>query len=177
MLHMIVSLAGMCRVASRARELPQRKGSGALRAACLSCSARRGSDMGSVHRRYLFHVGGWRAVVLGPSRSFAGGSRCRGQVTLCDTRLRDSVSVGVASSTGGTASTLRVLALGGEPLTAALAKRWSRRGAGAGETDREVTLLNLYGVTEACVYQTAGKVRGPEDITCGQACDCHISAG
>ncbi|KAJ1529025.1 hypothetical protein HK405_002454, partial [Cladochytrium tenue] len=43
---------------------------------------------------------------------------------------------------------LRVVALGGEPMPAAVAARWAGR----------VRLLNTYGVTECCVYQTVAEV-------------------
>ncbi|KAL7545143.1 hypothetical protein ACHAWF_008499 [Thalassiosira exigua] len=60
---------------------------------------------------------------------------------------------------------LRVAALGGEPVPKATASRWARRrarsssGARDGEYDRAYPrLYATYGVTEACVYQTCGEV-------------------
>lgn len=46
---------------------------------------------------------------------------------------------------------LRVVALGGEPMPLSLAQPWVRAAP-------SLALLNTYGVTEACVFQTAGRV-------------------
>ncbi|KAJ3192303.1 hypothetical protein HK101_006755 [Irineochytrium annulatum] len=57
------------------------------------------------------------------------------------------------SSPGLTA--LRVVALGGEAMGEELVRKWH-------DARPDVRLLNTYGVTECCVYQTAGEVRGSE---------------
>ena len=53
---------------------------------------------------------------------------------------------------------LRVVALGGEPTPPRLARRWA--GARSGEGAVPIRLFNVYGVTEACVYQAAAEQLG-----------------
>lgn len=50
---------------------------------------------------------------------------------------------------------LRVLALGGEAMPLPLAEAWSANG---------LRLVNTYGVTECCIYQTANEIQSPDFV-------------
>jgi len=50
---------------------------------------------------------------------------------------------------------MRVLALGGEPMPSRIVERWGGLKHDEERHEQVPTLINLYGVTEVCVYQTA----------------------
>ena len=91
----------------------------------------------------------------------AGAIAALGATHACATPSLFSLMASVAGSASSSASqssspssplplpSLRVVALGGEPLRCDLARPWAERG---------VALLNTYGVTEAAVYQTAHRL-------------------
>ena len=58
---------------------------------------------------------------------------------------------------------LRVIGLGGEAMPKTLAARLTTAPAPNTLAPRSPALLNCYGVTECCVYQSACEVRGPQD--------------
>ena len=70
-------------------------------------------------------------------------------------------------------ASIRVVALGGEPMSPQLIRSWVEARAaasGEGESARFPRLLNVYGVTEACVYQLAKEVgRAPAKIGSGSS--------
>ena len=58
---------------------------------------------------------------------------------------------------------LRVVALGGEAIPPAMAAEWGGGSPSAATAAGGVRLLNVYGVTECCVYQACRAVSGPAD--------------
>ena len=77
---------------------------------------------------------------------------------LCTPTLWGVVNVAPASLPA-----LQVVALGGEPIPNLIQRRWARTDA----DDRGCRLLATYGVTEACVYQTAGEIMSGDESTAG----------
>lgn len=56
-------------------------------------------------------------------------------------------------------SSLKVVALGGEPIPKSIVSTWARdTNMGQSEFNSRLKLLATYGVTESCVYQTCGEV-------------------
>ncbi|KAG8469179.1 hypothetical protein KFE25_007697 [Diacronema lutheri] len=91
-------------------------------------------------------------VALAPRRELAaalGGCLARARATHVTTTPTAWRAVDPARPP----ASLRVVALGGEPMPLPLAASWSG----------QVVLLNTYGTTEACVYQAACRVREPAD--------------
>lgn len=74
---------------------------------------------------------------------------------LCTPSLWGSLSVQPAKL-----PSLRVVALGGEPIPRAIRRTWAASG--------RVRLFATYGVTEACVYQTMGEVTETKNTAPGQ---------
>jgi len=73
---------------------------------------------------------------------------------------------GVGSELRGELGCLEVLALGGEVFSGRVRGWWARRRNGKdGKIDGKIRLLSTYGVTEACVYQTAGEVFADDAVT------------
>lgn len=72
---------------------------------------------------------------------------------------------GVESESRNCLGCLKVVALGGEPMSGRIRGWWGRTRDKSNQVKGDLRLLSTYGVTEACVYQTVGEVFADDDLS------------
>ena len=72
---------------------------------------------------------------------------------------------GVESESRNCLGCLKVVALGGEPMSGRIRGWWGRTRDKFNHVQGDLRLLSTYGVTEACVYQTVGEVFADDELS------------